>query len=119
MFNSALLTTYDLTFSFRLDWNKTASLNGTVGVPGLSVIDEGQDVGLGLYHLSSLAWTASDDVELRWIDITDLQSPHGQTDGTTHWFHRNDPVQHRIGLYHNNTVLAEGFPNSGHFMWTL
>ncbi|MAH41118.1 MAG: hypothetical protein CMO41_02585 [Verrucomicrobiales bacterium] len=115
-----LLTTYDLTFSFRLDWNKTASLNGTVGVPGLSVIDEGQDVGLGLYRLSSLAWTASDDVELRWIDITDLQSPHGQTDGTTHWFHRNDPVQHRIGLYHNNTaVLAEGFPNSGHFMWTL
>ncbi|MFZ8906778.1 MAG: hypothetical protein ACO2Y2_05420 [Poseidonia sp.] len=115
-----LLTTYDVTFSFRLDWNKTASLNGTVGVPGLSVIDEGQDVGLGLYRLSSLAWTASDDVELRWIDITDLQSPFGQTDGSTHWFHRNDPVQHRIGLYHNNTaVLAEAFPNTGHFTWTL
>ena len=115
-----LLTTYDVAFSFRLDWNKTASMNGTVGIPGISVVDEGQDVGLGLYRLSSLAWTPSDDVELRWIDITDLHSPFGQTDGSTYWFHRNDPVQHRIGLYHNNTgELAEGFPNTGHFTWTL
>ena len=53
-----LLTTYDITVSFRLDWNMTSLLNGTVGVPGLSVVDEGQDVGLGLYRLSSLAWTA-------------------------------------------------------------
>ena len=115
-----LLTTYDITVSFRLDWNMTMLLNGTVGVPGLSVVDEGQDVGLGLYRLSSLAWTASDAVQLRWIDIIDLQAPIGQTDGITHWFHRNDPVQHRVGLYHNNTaVLAEGFPDLGHFTWTL
>ena len=115
-----LLTTYDVTFSFRLDWNMTAMLNGTVGVPSLSVIDEGQDVGLGLYRLSRLAWTASDDVQMRWIDIIDLEAPFGQTDGTTHWFHRNDRVEHRVGLYHNNTaVLAKGFPNTGHFKWTL
>ena len=73
-----LLTTYDVTVSFRLDWNMSRALDGTVGVPSLKVFDEGQDLGLGLYRLSGLAWTASDRVDLRWVDIVDTQAPFGQ-----------------------------------------
>ena len=115
-----LLTTYDVTVSFRLDWNMSRALDGTVGVPSLKVFDEGQDLGLGLYRLSGLAWTASDRVDLRWVDIVDMQAPFGQNNGSTYWFHRNEEVQHRVGLYHvDTTVLAEGFPNTGHFLWSL
>ena len=105
--------------SFRLDWN-TSRLLTDVGVPSLKVLDEGQDLGLGLYRLSALSWEASDTVELRWLNITDTQAPYGQYNGSTYWFHRNDVVNHRMGLYHRNTsVLAEHFPDVGHFKWTL
>lgn len=114
-----LITTYDVDVSFRLDWN-TSRLLTDVGVPSLKVLDEGQDLGLGLYRLSALSWEASDTVELRWLNITDTQAPYGQDNGSTYWFHRNDVVNHRMGLYHRNTsVLAEHFPDVGHFKWTL
>ena len=115
-----LLTTYDVSFVFRLDWNISRSFPETGGVPSLKMVDEGQELGLGLYRLSSLAWTASDAVELRWLNITDTQAPFGDSNQTTHWFHRNDMVEHRIGLFHQNTtVLAEGFPQTGHLRWLL
>mgnify|MGYP001260253671 FL=1 len=114
-----LLTTYDVDVAFRLDWNVSRNLTDG-GVPSLKVLDEGQDLGLGLYRLSALSWVASDDVELRWLNITDTQAPFGQHNESTHWFHRNDVVHHRMGLYHRNTsVLAEHFPEVGRFEWTL
>ena len=61
-----------------------------------------------------------DRVDLRWVDIVDMQAPFGQNNGSTYWFHRNEEVEHRVGLYHvDTTVLAEGFPNTGHFLWSL
>ena len=115
-----LLTTYDVSFAFRLDWNTSRSLAETTGIPSLKVVDEGQELGLGLYRLNSLAWTPSDAVELRWLNITDTQAPFGESNQTTHWFHRNDMVEHRIGLFHENTtILAEGFPQTGHLRWSL
>ena len=115
-----LLTTYDLEISFRLDWNTSRSLAGSDHTPSLRVIDEGQDLGLGLYRLGLLEWEPSDAVELRWLNITDTQAPFGDSNQTTHWFHRNDMVEHRVGLFHQNTsVLAEGFPQTGHLRWLL
>jgi hypothetical protein len=114
-----LLTMYDVDVSFRLDWNTTRLLPD-IGVPSLKVFDEGQDLGLGLYQLNTLSWEASDTIDLRWLNITDTQAPYGQHNESTYWFHRNDVVNHTMGLYHSNTsVLAEHFPEGGQFKWTL
>ncbi len=115
-----LVTTYDVSFSFRLDWNASVSFAASGGAPSLKVFDEGQDLGLGLYQLSGLSWLPSSDVEVRWLNITDTQAPFGESDGSTYWFHRNDVVHHRIGVFHTNTeVLARDLPATGTFLWTL
>ena len=107
-----MLTTYDLEVSFRLDWNTSRAAERPVAFHGLRVIDEGQDLGLGLHRLGLLEWEPSDAVELRWLNITDTQAPFGETNGITHWFHRNDMVEHRVGLFHQNTsVLGRRLPD--------
>ena len=95
-----LANIYDISVAFRLTWNATRDLGQQELTPSLKVFDEGQDLGLGLYSLSSLSWMAHDLVELRWIEIVDTQQPYGQNNGSIYWFHRNDKVQHSIGLYH-------------------
>ena len=115
-----LVTTYDVRFSFRLSWNLSETLFADGGVPSLKVFDEGQDLGLGLYQLNSVAWSPSDDVELRWLNITDTEAPYGQNADSTYWFHRNEIVHHQFGLFHRGTdVLARDFPQIGVFEWTL
>ena len=115
-----LVTTYDVSVSFRLGWNASTTVAVGGGTPSLKVLDEGQDLGLGLYQLNELAWQPSTDIELRWLNITDTQAPFGENDGTTYWFHRNEMVHHRIGVFHNNTdVLARDLPVNGTFLWTL
>ena len=115
-----LVSTYDLSVSFRLGWNASTTVAASGGTPSLKVFDEGQDLGLGLYQLNELAWQPSTDIELRWLNITDTQAPFGENDGTTYWFHRNEMVHHRIGVFHNNTdVLARDLPVNGTFLWTL
>lgn len=115
-----LANIYDISVAFRLTWNATRDLGQQELTPSLKVFDEGQDLGLGLYSLNSLSWMAHDLVELRWIEIVDTQQPYGQDNGSTYWFHRNDKVQHSIGLYHHNTtILARDFPQTGQFEWIL
>ena len=115
-----LVSTYDLSVSFRLGWNASTTVAASGGTPSLKVFDEGQDLGLGLHQLNELAWQPSTDIELRWLNITDTQAPFGENDGTTYWFHRNEMVHHRIGVFHNNTdVLARDLPVNGTFLWTL
>jgi hypothetical protein len=113
-----LVTTYDVSISFRLDWNASNLLEG--GTPSLKVFDEGQDLGLGLYQLTGWSWLPTNDVEVRWMNITDTQAPFGENNASTYWFHRNDVVHHRFGVFHNNTeILARDLPATGSFVWTL
>ena len=113
-----LVTTYDVSVSFRLGWNASEDLAG--GTPSLKVFDEGQDLGLGLYQLSGLSWLPTTEVEVRWMNITDTQAPFGENNASTYWFHRNDVVHHRFGVFHTNTdVLARDLPATGSFQWTL
>ena len=115
-----LVSTYDVSVSFRLDWNASTSFAAAGGTPSLKVFDEGQDLGLGLYQLSGLSWLPSSEVELRWMNITDTQAPFGDNNGSTYWFHRNDVVYHQFGVFHNNTeVLATDLPDTGDFVWRL
>ena len=110
-----LVTTYDVSVSFRLGWNASTTVAVGGGTPSLKVLDEGQDLGLGLYQLNELTWQPSTDIELRWLNITDTQAPFGENDGTTYWFHRNEMVHHRIGVFHNTTdVLARDLPVTEH-----
>ena len=83
---------------FELESERALFVNG--GVPSLKVFDEGQDLGLGLYQLNSLAWVLSDDVDLRWLNISDTEAPYGQNADSTYWFHRNEIVHHQFALYH-------------------
>ena len=115
-----LVTTYDVRISFRLDWNASISTAAAGGTPSLKVFDEGQDLGLGLYQLTGLSWLPGNDVELRWMNISDTQAPFGDNEGSTYWFHRNDVVHHQIGVFHNTTdVLARDLPSTGAFVWSL
>ena len=101
---------------FRLDWNASWGFAANGGIPSLKVIDEGQDLGLGLFQLSSFEWKATTDLEMRWIDVSDTMAPFGQSNGTAYWFHRNDIVRHSVGLYHNNTqYLVQDLPRMPHF----
>jgi hypothetical protein len=63
-------------------------------------VDEGQDLGLGLHHLNAHAWTGSTALALRWLEIVDTMEPVGESNETTHWFHRNDVIYHRLGVVH-------------------
>ena len=115
-----LTTIYDVTVSFRLDWNASLLLNGSNHAPSLTVVDEGQDLGLGLTHLNALRWAPSVMLEMRWEQIVDTVEPEGQANETTRWFHRNDLVYHRIGIVHANTnVLARDVPDVGVLAWEL
>ena len=115
-----LVTTYDVTVSFRLDWNASTTIAAEGGTPSLKVFDEGQDLGLGLYQLGGLSWTPGTKVGVEWLNITDMQAPFGDNNGSTYWFHRNEAVHHRIGVFHNGTdVLARDLPATGSFVWTL
>ena len=115
-----LTTIYDVQVKFRMNWttSQTVALNG--GVPSIQVFDEGQDLGLGLFQLSSISWTPSVDLALRWLNITDATLPVGDANETTRWYHRNDLVHHELGVFHNNTnILARDVPGPGFFVWEL
>jgi len=113
-------TIYDITIVFRLDWNASWGFAANGGIPSLKVIDEGQDLGLGLFQLSSFEWKATTDLEMRWIDVSDTMAPFGQSNGTAYWFHRNDIVRHSVGLYHNNTqYLVQDLPPNASLQWSL
>ncbi len=115
-----LSSTYDVTFRFRLDWAATQSVASNGGTPALVVVDEGQDLGLGLHHLNAHAWTGSTALALRWLEIVDTMEPVGESNETTHWFHRNDVIHHRLGVVHEGTdLLARDLPDVGHFVWEL
>ena len=54
------------------------------------------------------------------MNISDTTAPYGDANETTRWFHRNDVVHHRIGIYHENTsILAQEVPGPGHLKWVL
>ncbi|RJU96597.1 MAG: hypothetical protein DWC10_06295 [Candidatus Poseidoniales archaeon] len=115
-----LTSIYDVSVEFRLGWNASQTLVSNGGTPSLKVIDEGQDLGLGLYRLSATTWVPSVDLEMRWMNISDTTAPYGDANETTRWFHRNDVVHHRIGIYHENTsILAQEVPGPGHLKWVL
>jgi len=115
-----LATIYDITFVFRLDWNASWGFASDGGIPSFNVIDEGQDLGLGLFQLSSFEWQPKTDLEMRWIDVEDTMAPFGQTNGSAYWFHRNDIVRHSVGLYHNNTqYLVQDLPPNASLEWSL
>lgn len=115
-----LTTIYDVVIQFRLGWNASQSFALSGGIPSFKVIDEGQDLGLGLHRLSASAWTPSTELDMRWIDIIDTMEPTGEANQTTRWFHRNDVVHHHIGIYHAGTThLARDIPHNGSFAWEL
>ena len=115
-----LTTVYDVKVRFRLGWNASQSFALSGGTPSLKFFDEGQDLGLGVHQLSALAWTPSIALEMRWLNITDTMAPFGEHNETTHWFHRNDVVQHRFGVFHAGTeVLARDLPTNGSVAWEL
>ena len=115
-----LSTIYDVAVRFRLNWTAAQTIAANGGTPGLFVVDEGQDLGLGLHHLNAHAWTGSTALALQWLDIVDTMEPVGGANETTRWFHRNDVVHHRIGIVHENTqVLARDLPDVGYFVWEL
>ncbi len=107
-------------FHFRLDWNATFEFASGGWIPSLKVIDEGNDLGLGLSKINRLEWTPSNAVELRWLNITDMTQPIGSHNETTHWFHRNDRVHHEVGAFHLGTeYLTEYLPIQGQLTWEL
>ena len=113
-------TIYDITIVFRLEWNASWGFAADGGIPSFNVIDEGQDLGLGLFKLSSFEWEPRTDLEMRWIDVEDTMAPFGQTNGSAYWFHRNDIVRHSVGIYHENTqYLVEDLPPNASLEWSL
>lgn len=115
-----LSTIYDIALRFRLNWTAAQTFAANGGTPALVVVDEGQDLGLGLHHLNALTWSGNTALTLRWLDIIDTMEPVGQHNETTRWFHRNDVVHHRLAVLHENTdVLAQDIPGVGHFVWEL
>lgn len=115
-----LTTIYDMVFEFRLRWNASQTFAKDGGIPSFKVVDEGQELGLGLHRLTASAWTASVDLDMRWVNITDTMEPIGESNLTTRWFHRNDVVHHQIGIYHVGTPhLARDVPRNGTLVWEL
>ena len=107
-------------FHFRLHWNATFEIASGDWIPSLKVIDEGNDLGLGLSKINRLKWNPSNAVELRWLNITDITQPIGLDNETTHWLHRNDRVHHEVGVFHLATdYLAEYLPVQGQLTWEL
>lgn len=107
-------------FHFRLHWNATFGIASEGGIPAVNVIDEGNDLGLGLSKINRLEWQPSNTVELRWLNISDMTQPIGSYNETSHWFHRDDTVHHEVGLFHSGTEhFAEFLPNQGQMNWEL
>jgi hypothetical protein len=83
-------------------------------------VDEGQHLGLGLFRLNQWSWLAANQLDLRWINITDATGPSGVNTGDTQWFHRNDRIHHTLGLYHRNSSRpAANLPHPGTVDWQL
>ena len=109
-----------VSFEFRLSWNASFNPATQQGVPSLTVLDEGLDLGLGLFRLNRWSWVASNQLDLRYINISDTTEPIGRNTSTTHWLHLNDEVHHQVGLFHrNSTLLAVDAPQNGTLVWTL
>jgi hypothetical protein len=115
-----LTTVYDMSVTFRLDWNASQTIAREGGTPSLKIYDEGQDLGLGLHQLPLLSWVPSVNLEMRWLNISDTVAPFGQHNATTYWFHRGDVVYHQLGVFHSGTnVLARDVPKEGPLTWEL
>jgi hypothetical protein len=111
---------YDVTVRFRLDWNASQNVAREGGTPSLKIIDEGQDLGLGLHQLPMQRWVPNVALDLRWINITDTTAPYGEHNQTTYWFHRSEVISHQLGVFHAGTeVLARDVPQEGHLTWEL
>lgn len=90
---------WNITFDFRIAWNvpNGSSMEGT---PSLKVFDEGQDLGLGFSRISILDWTLSTALEVRSIDLYDLDAPLGTITHDSIWAHSNDTLLLETSLYH-------------------
>ena len=109
-----------VSFTFKLSWTASFDPLSNSGVPSLNVLDEGQDLGLGLFRLNQWSWSASNQLDMRWINISDTTQPVGVNTSDTHWLHLNDEVHHLIGMYHrNSSILALDPPHNGTLGWTL
>ncbi len=111
---------YAVTIDFKLRWEATFDGTAVQGTPSLRVVDEGQPLGLGLFRLNQWSWSAANQLDLRWVNITDTTAPTGLNSNGTHWFHRNDVIHHTLGLYHRNSSRpAENLPHPGTLDWEL
>jgi len=111
---------YEVTIEFILRWDATFNGIASRGTPSLRVVDEGQHLGLGLFRLNQWSWLAANQLDLRWINITDTTGPSGVNTGDTQWFHRNDRIHHTLGLYHRNSSRpAANLPHPGTVDWQL
>ena len=115
-----LTSIFQIEIKFRLEWNATFDLMEEGGTPSLKIIDEGNDLRLGLSKINRLSWAPSNTLEMRWLNINDTTLPVGSNNETSHWFHRNDRVHHEIGMFHAGTNhLAEFLPEQGQLFWQL
>lgn len=109
-----------VSFAFRMSWAASFSSDIQQGVPSLKVQDEGLDLGLGLFRLNQWSWISSNQLEMRWVNISDVTEPIGMNTTGTHWVHLNDEIRHSVGLFHrNSSLLALEPPHNGTLGWTL
>ncbi|HJL97656.1 MAG TPA: hypothetical protein QF401_05830 [Candidatus Poseidoniaceae archaeon] len=110
---------WHLDITFRIAWgvDNISTLSGT---PSLKVFDEGQNLGLGLSHLSVFNWHLSSELYLGPIIISDQTEPIGVITATEISVHLNDDILVETQLYHANTsISAQHIPSSAYIQATL
>jgi len=107
------LLSWDIRIKFRLSWDAAQSLAVGGGIPSLKIIDEGQDLYLGISLLSMLEWTPNNSIQLSTLEITDNNLPKGQHIDQQIWVQSNDSVEIKLHMmYLNTTYAVEYLPNS-------
>jgi len=112
--------TWNVDFTFRLDWNGSYNSAQSGGIPSLKIFDEGQDLGLGLSKISIFLWQPSYDVEMELINLKDITDPVGVIESNNMWLLRGDEIELFATLMHKGTGLAaEHFPSEAVLNWHL
>ena len=112
--------TWNVDFTFRLDWNGSYNSGQGGGIPSLKIFDEGQDLGLGVSKISMFLWQPSFEIEIEITSLEDITEPVGVIESNNMWLLRGDEIELFATLMHKGTGLAaEYFPTEAVLNWHL
>ncbi len=92
--------------SFILPWQNESVFGHTTWTPSLSLIDLGQDLGVGLSSITPLSWTYNGEAELVVVELVDQTQPIGGLVEDTIYLSSDDNLSIGVILVHAGTEIA-------------